>query len=159
MLMQRLGLSLTTYVHFMRQTFGDYNETGHIIDGSAAIHPHNLGLLMLRGISSTGLLCHAKQCVINAFDTDYLSSVDEVMASILNLAHNMDEDVSAQGAPVPDASPLLSVRLSVLVAAHTTVEDTPRVALVVVVASPTTAPHVAVLTTSCSHAMHLMTPF
>jgi hypothetical protein len=32
-------------------------------------------------------------------------SNDEVMASILHLAHNMDEETSAQGAPVPDAPP------------------------------------------------------
>jgi hypothetical protein len=39
----------------MRQTFDDYNETCQMVDGSAAIiQPHNLGLLMLRGITSTG---------------------------------------------------------------------------------------------------------
>jgi hypothetical protein len=38
----------------MRKTFDDYNETCEMIDGYVAIHPHNLGLLMLRGISSTG---------------------------------------------------------------------------------------------------------
>jgi hypothetical protein len=80
----------------MRQTFDDYNETCEMVDGSAAIHPHNLGLLMLRGIFSSGPHGQAKQCVINAFDTDYLLSVDEVMASILHLAHNMDDD------PAPD---------------------------------------------------------
>jgi hypothetical protein len=60
----------------MRQTFDDYNETCHMVDGSAAIHPHNLGLLMLRGISSNGPHGHAKLCVINALDTDYLLSAD-----------------------------------------------------------------------------------
>jgi hypothetical protein len=43
-----------------------------MVYGSAAIHPHNLGLLMLRGISSNGPHGHAKQCVINTFDTYYL---------------------------------------------------------------------------------------
>jgi hypothetical protein len=108
MLTQRLGQTLTEYVYFMRQTFDDYNETYKMIDGSAAIHPHNLGLLMLRGISGTGPFGHAKQCVINAFDTDYLLSTDEVMAIILHLAHNMDEETSAQSAPVPDAPPPIS---------------------------------------------------
>jgi hypothetical protein len=51
MLWQRPGQSLSEYVHFMRQTFDDYNETCKMVDGSAAIHPHNLSLLMLRGIS------------------------------------------------------------------------------------------------------------
>jgi hypothetical protein len=35
MLMQRPGRSLTDYVHFMRQTFDDYNETCQLLDGSA----------------------------------------------------------------------------------------------------------------------------
>jgi hypothetical protein len=87
----------------MRQTFYDYNETCPMVDGSAAIHPHNLCLLMLRGISSTGPFGQAKQCVINAFDPDYMLSVDEVMANILHMAHNMDEE-DAPGATAPDTS-------------------------------------------------------
>jgi hypothetical protein len=55
MLKQRHGHSITDYIHFTRQTFDDYNETCHMIDGSAAIQPHNLGLLMLRGISNPAL--------------------------------------------------------------------------------------------------------
>jgi hypothetical protein len=86
MLRQRPGQSLTEYAHFMRQTFDDHNETCEMIDGFAAIHPHNSGILMLRGISSTGHFGLAKQCVINAFDTSYLLSADEVMANILHLA-------------------------------------------------------------------------
>jgi hypothetical protein len=88
----------------MRQTFDDYNETYQMVDGSAATHPHNLGLLMLRGISSHGPHGQAKQCVINAFDTDDMLSADEVMASILHLAHNMDED-DAPDTPAPHISP------------------------------------------------------
>jgi hypothetical protein len=68
-----------------------------MIDGSAAIHPHNLGLLMLRGISSTGHFGKAKQCMINAFDTNYLLAADEVMAGILHMARNMDKEVTATG--------------------------------------------------------------
>jgi hypothetical protein len=52
MLRQRPGQTVTEYVHFMRLSFDDYNETCQMIDGSPAIHPHNLGLLMLQGISS-----------------------------------------------------------------------------------------------------------
>jgi hypothetical protein len=90
MLRHRHGQSLSDYVHFMRQTFDDYNETCQMVDGSAAIHPHNLGLLMLRGISNTSPFGHANQCVINALDKDYPLSVDEVMASFLHLAQNME---------------------------------------------------------------------
>jgi hypothetical protein len=79
MVRQRHGLPLSDYVHSMRQTIDDYNETCHMVDGSAATHPHNLGLLMLRGISSSGPHGQAKQCVINAFGIDYLMSADEVM--------------------------------------------------------------------------------
>jgi hypothetical protein len=79
-----------------------------MVDSSAPIHPHNFGLLMLRDISSSGPHSQAKHCVINAFDTDYLLSVDEVMAIILHLAHNMDDDPApdtpAQVAPPPPLS-------------------------------------------------------
>jgi hypothetical protein len=54
----------------MRQTYDDYNETCEMIDGFAAIHPHSMGLLMLRGISKTGHFGQAKHYVINAFDTN-----------------------------------------------------------------------------------------
>lgn len=104
-LKQRPGQSLIDYVHFMRQTFYDYNETCQRIDGSAAIHPHNLGLIVLRGISSTGPFGEAKQCLINAFDTGYLLSADEVIDNILYLAHNMDEEITTPGALAPDTSP------------------------------------------------------
>jgi hypothetical protein len=87
----------------MRQALDDY-ETCQMVDGSGAIHPHNLGLLMLRGISNNGPHGQAKQCVINAFDIDYMMSADEVMASILHLAHNMDED-DAPDTPAPNVSP------------------------------------------------------
>jgi hypothetical protein len=127
----------------MRQTFDDYNETCQRVDGSAATHPHNLGLLMLRGISSTSPFGQAKQCVINAFDTDYMLSADEVMASILHMAHNMDEEASAPGAPAPDTSPLPYLRLSLPAAGHTAVEGTPHAVLVVGAASPTSAVLVA----------------
>jgi hypothetical protein len=85
-LRQLPGQSLTDFVHFMRQTFDDYNETCELIDGSAAIHPHNLSLLMQRGISSYRPFGYAKQCFINAFDTNYLMSADEVIANILHLS-------------------------------------------------------------------------
>jgi hypothetical protein len=103
MVRQRHGQSLNDYVHFMRQTF-EYDETCQMVDGSAPIHPHNPGLLMLRGISSRSPHGQAKQCVINAFDTDYLLLADEVMTSILHLSHNMDDD-PAPDTPAPVASP------------------------------------------------------
>jgi hypothetical protein len=36
-LRQRHGESLTAYVHFMRQTLDDYNETYEMTNGSTAI--------------------------------------------------------------------------------------------------------------------------
>jgi hypothetical protein len=76
----------------MRQNFDEYNETCEMIDSSASIHPHNMGLLMLRGISSTCHFGQAKHCVINALDTNSLLSADEVMANILHMAQNMDDE-------------------------------------------------------------------
>jgi hypothetical protein len=55
----------------MGQTFDDYNETCEMVDAYVGIHPHSMGLPMLRGISSTGHFGQAKACVINAFDTNY----------------------------------------------------------------------------------------
>jgi hypothetical protein len=98
----------------MHQTFDDYNETCDMIDGSAAIYPHHLGLLMLRSISSLGPFGQAKQCGISALDTNYLMSADEVMANILHLAQNMEEDIPgidlpAHGGPVPSISAFVAV--------------------------------------------------
>jgi hypothetical protein len=59
---------------------------------------------MLRGIFNTGPFGQAKQCVITAFDTNYMLLAHEVMANILHLAHNTDED-DAPGATAPDTSP------------------------------------------------------
>jgi hypothetical protein len=76
-----------------------------MIDGSAAIHPHHLGLLMLRGISSKSPFGHAKQCVINAFHTNYIMSADEVIAGILQLAENMEEELPGADIPAPNGPP------------------------------------------------------
>jgi hypothetical protein len=103
-----------------------------------------MGLLMLRGISSTRPFGHAKQCVINAFDTNYLMSVDEVMATILNLAQNMDEEVTAPGLPASDFSARLISAFVAMVAVRTSDADTTPVALVVAVVFPTYATHVVV---------------
>jgi hypothetical protein len=94
----------------MRMTFDGYNETCEMIDGCAAIHPHHLGLMMLRGVSSTGPFGEAKHCVINAFDTNYLMSADEVMAIILHMARNMDEELlnSELATPGGPASPIFA---------------------------------------------------
>jgi hypothetical protein len=84
---------------------------------------------------------------------------DEVMANIippLRTQHGRGSQCS--GRTGPRRLPLPSLRLSLVVGAHTAVEDTPRVALVVVVASPKSASHVAAWTTSCPPALHLMTP-
>jgi hypothetical protein len=53
MLLHRPGQSHTEYVNFICQSIDDYNETREIIDGLATIRPHHLGLLTLRGSSST----------------------------------------------------------------------------------------------------------
>jgi hypothetical protein len=113
---------------------------------------------MLRGISSTGPFGHAKQCVINAFDTHYMLSANEVMASILHLAHIMDEEACAPGATSPDpSSPPISAFVVVGRGSHSG-RGHPHVALAVVAASPTSAAHVAACTTYCAHVLPHMTP-
>jgi hypothetical protein len=93
MLMQRLGHTMTEYVHFMRQSLDDYNETYEMISGFTTIHPHNLGLITLRGISRSWHYEQAKQCDINAFVTNYILSADAVMAIIMIVAQNMEEEL------------------------------------------------------------------
>jgi hypothetical protein len=98
-------------------------------------------------------MCHER------LDTDYLLFVDEVMANILHLAHNMDDETCAPGAPAPDTSP---PPISAFVAAGRGLRigrGHYPVALVVVVAFPTSAAHVAAWTTYCPHALPRKTPF
>jgi hypothetical protein len=65
-------------------------------------------LLILRGISCNGPFGQAKQCVINAFDTNYLMSADEDMAKTLRLAQNMEEELPGADilAPTGPTSPV-----------------------------------------------------
>jgi hypothetical protein len=157
MLMQRPGQSFTDYVHFMMQTLDDYNEACELIDGSAAIHPHNMGMLMLRGMSNNGPFGQAKQCVINAFDTNYLLSADEVMAIILYVAQNVDDELTDSTLTAPDGRAPPIFALSQLAAIHKVGVTTTLVAFAAVVAYPTNVAHVAVLTTFRRNAHPLMT--
>jgi hypothetical protein len=50
---------------------------------------------MLRGISRTCHFGQDKECVIEAFDNNYLLSADEAMANTLHMAQNMDEELPA----------------------------------------------------------------
>jgi hypothetical protein len=51
-------------------------------------------MVMIRGLSNVGQYGQAKQCVINAFDTDFILSADRVMGSIIHQARNLDaEDI------------------------------------------------------------------
>jgi hypothetical protein len=64
---------------------------------------------MLRGVSSNGPFGEANQRVIDAFDTNYLLSADEVTANIPHLAHNMEgelpgADVTARSGPTSPIS-------------------------------------------------------
>jgi hypothetical protein len=113
----------------MRQIFDGYNETYEMIDGVAPIHHHDMGLLVLRGIFSNDPFGQAKQCVINAFDTNYLLSADEVMATILHLARNIEEDFPGADVTIPSghASPI--VHLSLLDVGHTVDVATAAVAV------------------------------
>jgi hypothetical protein len=96
MLTQRPWHTIMEYVYLMRQSFDNYNETYEMIDGSATIHPHNLGLLTLPSTSSSG---HYEQCAINAFVTNYLLSPDEIMTIIMLLAQSMEEKIPLTAHP------------------------------------------------------------
>jgi hypothetical protein len=96
MVRQASGQSVSAYVHAVKQHFDELNECLQLKDGSAAIHPHVLTLVKIRGLSNVGQYGHAKQCVISAFDTDFILSADRVMGSIIHQARNLDTDVSVK---------------------------------------------------------------
>jgi hypothetical protein len=84
------GQSVSAYLHVVKEHFDELNECMQLKDGSATIHPHVLALVMIRGLSNVGQYGQAKQCVINAFDTDFIMSADKVMRSIIHHAQNLD---------------------------------------------------------------------
>jgi hypothetical protein len=90
----------------VKQHFDEQNECLQLKDGYAAIHPHVLALVMIRGLSNVGQYGQAKQCVINAFDTDFILSADRVMGSIIHLAQNLDADVSVKSDIVDSGVPV-----------------------------------------------------
>jgi hypothetical protein len=96
MVCQASGQSVSAYVHVVKQCFDELNECLQLKDGSDAIHPHVLALVIIRGLSNVGQYGQAKQCVINAFDTDFILSADRVMGSIIHQAQNLDADVSTK---------------------------------------------------------------
>jgi hypothetical protein len=80
-----------------------------MIDGYAATHSHNLGLLMLRGISKTGHFGEAKQCVINAFDTTLPHVRRQSDGQHPPPGKNMDEEIPAPDMTAPEGpAPLIS---------------------------------------------------
>jgi hypothetical protein len=96
MVRQASGQSVSSYVHAVKHHFDELNECLQLKDGSTAINPHVLALVLIRGLSNVGHYGQAKQCVINAFDTDFIMSADKVMSSIIHQAQNLDAYVSVQ---------------------------------------------------------------
>jgi hypothetical protein len=96
MVRQAFGQSVSAYVHAVKHHFDELNECLQLKDGYAAIHPHVLALVLFRGLSNVGQYGHAKQCVTNAFDTDFILSADKVMSGIIHQAQNLDADVSVK---------------------------------------------------------------
>jgi hypothetical protein len=92
MVRQASGQYVSAYVHAVKQHFDELNECMQLKDGYVAIHPHVLALVMIRGLSNFGQYGQAKQCVISAFDTDFIMSADKVMGSIIHPAQNLDAE-------------------------------------------------------------------
>jgi hypothetical protein len=158
MLWLRPGHPLTEYVHFMRQAFDDYNETCEIIDSSAAIHPYHMGRLMLSSTTSTCQFSQGKYCVIDAFDTNYLLSANDVMASILHLAKNMETELPCMDLSTHDVTtPPVSAFIWQLAVGSMVDVVTPVVAVVLLVAvCLISKAHAVAWTTYFRHAQPLM---
>jgi hypothetical protein len=81
----------------MRHTIDDYN---HTCEMEMAPRPSTLTTwessccVASRARVPFG---QAKQCVVTAFSTKYLMSAHEVMANILHMAQNMEEDLVGIG--------------------------------------------------------------
>jgi hypothetical protein len=54
MVRQASGRSVSYYVHAVKQHFDDLNEFMQPKDGSSAIKPNVLALVMIRGLSNVG---------------------------------------------------------------------------------------------------------
>jgi hypothetical protein len=92
MVRHAFGQSVSSCVHAVKHHFDDLNECLHLKDGSAAILPHVLALVMIRGLSNVGQYGRAKQCNINAFESDFIQSADRVMGRITHQAQNLDAE-------------------------------------------------------------------
>jgi hypothetical protein len=65
---------MSEYFHAARQHFDDLNDSLQLTDGSAAVHPHVLALVLSRGLSIIIRCGRAKQCVIYTLDTNFIMS-------------------------------------------------------------------------------------
>jgi hypothetical protein len=60
MVRRAFGKSVSAYVHVVKQCFDELNECLQLKDGSAAIHPHVLAMVMIHGLSNVGQYGQAK---------------------------------------------------------------------------------------------------
>jgi hypothetical protein len=114
---------------------------------------------MLRGISSIGMFGHAKPCVINAFDTNYLLSAHDVMAIILHLARSMETELTRTDFQPLRLRPHRAPRLWQMDVDPMVNVVTPVEAVALVAVCLICVVHAAAWTTSFRHAHHVMPHF
>jgi hypothetical protein len=105
---QRPGETLTQFVHNMRQTYDDLNESCRLADGPVVLHEHLFSIFMLAGMSQDGNLGQAKQCIINAFDPNLAISPSQLTEHILRHAAHMDGSAVDPMTPLPGTAAFLA---------------------------------------------------
>jgi hypothetical protein len=91
---QRPGESLSQYVHNIRHTYDELNESSMLADGPVVLPDNLFSISMLARLPRKGNLGQAKQCIINAFDPNLAISSSELTEHLLRHAAYMDGSVA-----------------------------------------------------------------
>jgi hypothetical protein len=85
----------------MRHAYDDLNESSLMVDGLVGMPKHFLIIFMLVDMSHEGPSCHAKKCIVNAFDPTLSLSAFEVSPQILRQADKLDTPAAVVDSTAP----------------------------------------------------------
>jgi hypothetical protein len=90
---QRPKETPTLFVHNMRQTYNELNESCMLADGPVTLPEHLFNIFILVGMSHAGHLGQAKQCIKYAFDPNVNVHVSALTEHLLRHADHLDDPV------------------------------------------------------------------
>jgi hypothetical protein len=76
---QRRDESMSDFVHDMRPTYDDMNESCLLVDGTVVLHKHFLSIFMLVSLFQEGKFRLATRCIVNAFDPNLAQSAADIL--------------------------------------------------------------------------------